>query len=94
MNAAQEPDYQLVTFADRLLFTRAVILRIGSASEFARRCGFAASTYPTWEDGTKPRDKVEIAETIAAAFPGRVSAHWLLHGGGQLRMKLTHDAAA
>jgi transcriptional regulator with XRE-family HTH domain len=72
----------LRTFADRLIYSRAIVARM-TAAEFARRCGFTLSTYATWEAGRIPSKQVAVCERIVAAFP-ELDVVWLLRGGVQI----------
>lgn len=66
------------TFAARLVLARHFAGRL-SIEQAARRCGLNAGNWAHWEDGRKPRDKVEVAGAIAAGLD--VNFNWLLLGG-------------
>lgn len=69
------------TFAARLVLSRHHAGRL-SQREAAERCGLNYASWSNWEDGMKPRDKVEVAQAIADGLG--MNFDWLLFGGDLL----------
>lgn len=66
------------TFSVRLLLARHHAGRL-SIEQAAKRCGLNAGNWVRWEDGASPRDKVEVAQAVAAGLD--INFNWLLLGG-------------
>jgi transcriptional regulator with XRE-family HTH domain len=66
------------TFSLRLAIARFHAGRL-SIEQAARQCGLSPGNWAHWEDGRRPRERVEVAEAIADGLG--VSFNWLLMGG-------------
>lgn len=66
------------TFSNRLLLARALAGHL-SIREACERTGLNRGNWQGWERGQRPRDQVEVSQTIADALD--VDFNWLLLGG-------------
>ena len=66
------------TFPVRLVLARYLAGRL-SIEKAAAQCGLNPGNWAHWEDGRRPRDRVEIAQAIATGLD--VDFNWLLLGG-------------
>lgn len=66
------------TFAVRLVLARYLAGRL-SIEKAAAQCGLNPGNWAHWEDGRRPRDRVEVAQAVAAGLD--VDFNWLLLGG-------------
>lgn len=73
---------QLVDFADRIRWVRVFEVRV-SVKEMARRLDFPVATVASWEEGSLPRDKAQVALRYHDVAP-HVDRDWLLFGGGSV----------
>lgn len=66
------------TFAARLVLARHHAGRL-SQREAAEACGLNYASWSNWEDGMRPRDRVEVARMVAEGL--NMDFNWLLLGG-------------
>lgn len=66
------------SFAVRLVLARFHAGRL-SIEKAAERCGLNSGNWVRWEDGARPRDKVEVAHAVASGLG--MNFNWLLLGG-------------
>lgn len=66
------------TFAVRLVLARYLAGRL-SIEKAAAQCGLNPGNWAHWEDGRRPRDRVDVAQAVAAGLD--VDFNWLLLGG-------------
>jgi transcriptional regulator with XRE-family HTH domain len=66
------------TFSNRLLLARALAGHL-SIREACERTGLNRGNWQDWERGRRPRDQVEVSQTIAEALD--IDFNWLLLGG-------------
>lgn len=91
---ATELDLTVAGFEERILFLRAVKLRL-HGTQMAVLLGIPHATLKSWErkdSPSKPRDIVDIADRyvkVCAEAGLEVSADWILRGGAQLSSYLT-----
>jgi hypothetical protein len=74
----ERPRIPADTFPARLVLARHYAGRL-SIEKAAERCGINSENWRRWEDGAKPRDKVEIAEAISDSLD--IDFDWMLFGG-------------
>jgi transcriptional regulator with XRE-family HTH domain len=66
------------TFGARLVLARYHAGRL-SIEKAAERCGLNSEGWRRWEDGSKPRDKIEVAQAVSEGL--RINLQWLMFGG-------------
>lgn len=66
------------TFALRLVIVRHHAGRL-SIEQAAKECGLNPGNWQRWEDGARPRDRIEVSQTISERL--RIDLDWLMFGG-------------
>lgn len=66
------------TFALRLVVVRHHAGRL-SIEQAARECGLVPENWRRWEDGARPRDRIEVSQMISERL--RIDLNWLMFGG-------------
>jgi hypothetical protein len=66
------------TFGARLVLARYHAGRL-SIEKAAEKCGLNSEGWRRWEDGSQPRDKVEVIQAVSEGL--RIDFNWLLLGG-------------
>lgn len=69
------------TFAARLVLVRHHAGRM-SIEQAAKACGLNSGNWVRWEDGARPRDRIEVSQQISEAL--NIDLDWLMFGGALL----------
>lgn len=74
----QRLDIPADTLSARLVLARHHAGRL-SIEQAAARCGLNSGNWVRWEDGARPRDRVEVCEAVSQGL--RLDLNWLIFGG-------------
>jgi hypothetical protein len=66
------------TFGARLVLARYHAGRF-SIEKAAEKCGLNSENWRRWEEGAKPRDKVDVAQAVSEGLG--INLNWILFGG-------------